>query len=163
MTACIPSITKTCRDNDRTRSDKEVLEKLVVTDMVLQESRILNREGIRSIPAPDRPTSAPDIFTPTSSRTDVDPRGPEVVRKVLPCDREHGPYTEATRGLSLDVWRICSLFTTDASGTLRDGAFVVSMPRTMWIRPTLAGVMEEALLLNLHPVMHYVLNRRNGL
>jgi hypothetical protein len=47
-------------------------------------------------------------------------------------------------------------------GTLRDGAFVVSMPRTMWIRPTLAGVMEEALL-NLHPVMHYVLNRRNGL
>jgi hypothetical protein len=24
-------------------------------------------------------------------------------------------------------------------------------------------VMEEALLLNLHPVMHYVLNRRNGL
>jgi hypothetical protein len=68
MTACIPSITKTCRDNDRTRSDKEVLEKLVVTDMVLQEYRILNREGIRSIPAPDRPTSAPDIFTPTSSR-----------------------------------------------------------------------------------------------
>jgi hypothetical protein len=53
------------------------------------------------------------------------------------------------------------LVTTDPAHC--DGAFVVSMPRTMWIRPTLAGVMEEALLLNLHPVMHYVLNRRNGL
>jgi hypothetical protein len=39
----------------------------------------------------------------------------------------------------------------------------VDTENDVWIRPTLAGVMEEALLLNLHPVMHYVLNRRNGL
>jgi hypothetical protein len=43
---------------------------------------------------------------------------------------------------------------TDAMGTLRDGAFVVSMPRTiMWINRRWLGYME-ALLLNLHPVMH---------
>jgi hypothetical protein len=35
--------------------------------------------------------------------------------------------------LSLDVWRPCSLlFTTDDSGTLREGKFVVSIPRTIF-------------------------------
>jgi hypothetical protein len=53
-------------------------------------------------------------------------------------------------------------FTTDASGTLRDGIRCVDTENDV-DQTDVGWVMEEALLLNLHPVMHYVLNRRNGL
>jgi hypothetical protein len=76
------------RDNDRTRSDKEVLEKLVVTDMVTV--RILNREVYTFHTSPGHVTEPAlrHLHRLTSGPTSGSTRSRS---QVLPCDREHGP------------------------------------------------------------------------